>query len=411
MRTDQPEGPKAVAAADTMSCMTPRSAQKSMRAGAGTVAGLFAGIGGFELGLRRAGFEAALLCEHWEPAASTLRRRFRGVPLVGDIRALPHLPLVDVVTAGFPCTDLSQVGRTRGIDGAESGLIREVFRLVRATPPRWLVLENVPNMLVLDRGRAMAVVASWLEEHAWKWAYRVVDSGQMGVAQRRRRVILIASQSEDPRQVLFADETCKLPANLNRDAAAFGFYWTEGNRGLGWAPNAVPTLKGGSSLGIPSSPAVWLPSASVGEAIVKPHIRTAERLQGFPAGWTSDVEREGHRWKLVGNAVTVNVAEWIGRRLMTPGPPVDVPRYAFRENTRWPTAAACVEGKREEWQLSERPLQRRRQDLVSLLNTYGSGPLSFTATSGFAARLAASRLKGGGDEFRAALTQHLAAVG
>src|SRR5256885_9591251 len=82
-----------------------------------TVAGLFAGIGGVERGLARAGGEAELLCEWWEPAKAVLAQRFPDARLVGDVRDLRSLPKVDVVTAGFPCTDLSQAGRTQGIQG------------------------------------------------------------------------------------------------------------------------------------------------------------------------------------------------------------------------------------------------------------------------------------------------------
>ena len=96
--------------------------------------GLFAGIGGFELGLQRAGIDTELLCEYWEPAAAVLKKRF-DAEVVGDIRDLKSLPSVDVVTAGFPCTDLSQVGRTAGIDGTESGLVREAFRLIEQDAP------------------------------------------------------------------------------------------------------------------------------------------------------------------------------------------------------------------------------------------------------------------------------------
>src|SRR5690606_19679397 len=96
-----------------------------------------------------------------------------------------------------------------------------------------------------------------------------------------------------------------------------GFYWTEGLRGLGWAVNAVPTLKGGSSIGIPSPPAIVLPDGRV----VTPDIRDAERLQGFPADWTKVAEtvaRRSARWRLVGNAVSVPAADWIGKRLLKP---------------------------------------------------------------------------------------------
>ncbi len=377
----------------------------------GSVAGLFSGIGGLELGLKRAGFETQLMCEKWAPAADTLRRRFPDVHLHEDIRDLVSLPPVDIVTAGFPCTDLSQVGKTRGIDGQESGLIREVFRLVRDTPPRWVILENVPNMLSLNGGLAIDLITSWFEDHGWHWAYRTVDSQTMGVAQRRRRIILAASRLEDPRSVLFADEVgaphCR---TATAERSTYGFYWTEGNRGVGWAADAVPTLKGGSNLGIPSPPAVWMPSRAAGSTIVTPDIRAAERLQGFPAGWTSHVSHVGQRWKLVGNAVTVNVAEWVGARLADPGEVVEVDCRPFSECSRWPAAAAAIGGHRVAWTLSERPLRRRRQSLMRVLDTHGCHPLSHKATRGFAGRLAASGLRAGGTEFRTALAAHISSM-
>lgn len=358
-----------------------------------------------ELGFQRAGIETALSCEWWEPAASTLRRRFEA-PVVGDIRELESLPAVDVVTAGFPCTDLSQVGRTAGIEGEESGLVREVFRLVLENPPRWLVLENVPNMLTLHRGRAIEVITDWFEEHGWNWAYRVVDSRHMGVAQRRRRVLVVASQTEDPRRVLFADEAGS-PVDKKTEATAYGFYWTEGNRGVGWAPEAVPTLKGGSKLGIPSPPAVWVPGAGEGLRIVRPDIRAAERLQGFPPGWTDHVQREGHRWKLVGNAVTVDVAGWVGARLLEPGDVVEVERAPLAGLKRWPSAAAGVRGQKERWRLSERPLCVDREMVSTVLEEHGRHPLSRKATAGFAKRLAASSLRAGGPDFHRDLRDHV----
>ena len=103
----------------------------------------------------------------------------------------------------------------------------------------------------------------------------------------------------------------------NTADVACGFYWTEGNRGLGWAVDATPTLKGGSGLGIPSPPAIRLPN---GGGICTPDIRDAERLQGFDADWTlvegqDERRRNGQRWKMVGNAVSVPVFSWVGDRL------------------------------------------------------------------------------------------------
>ena len=364
---------------------------------------LFSGIGGFELGLAKAGIDAELLCEYWEPAVQVLRRNF-DTDIVGDIRSLRSLPKCDVVTAGFPCTDLSQVGRTAGIGGAESGLIREVFRLLAGKTPTWVVLENVPNMLNLHGGAPIRYITGWFDDHGWNWAYRTVDSQYFGVRQRRRRVLVVASPTEDPRTVIFADDaSLRAGRECHR---AYGFYWTEGNRGIGWGEGVTPTLKGGSKLGIASPPAVWLCDQEPGFAIARPSIKVGERLQGFPAGWTSDAGREGVRWKLVGNAVTVPVAKWVGRRLVGPGEPVDVERRSLADS-RWPAAAASVGRLREAWCISERPSTiPAGASLASVLGHYGALPLSLGATRGFTSRLKASTLRSRSD-FVDALDTHI----
>src|SRR5882762_176061 len=96
------------------------------------VAGLFAGIGGFERGLQKSGHHAELFCEILPTAQAVLTARFPGVPIAPDIVRLKSLPRsVELLCAGFPCQDLSQAGRTRGLDGEQSGLIEEVFRLLK----------------------------------------------------------------------------------------------------------------------------------------------------------------------------------------------------------------------------------------------------------------------------------------
>ena len=125
---------------------------------------------------------------------------------MGDIATLNKLPQADVVAAGFPCTDLSQAGRIAGIQGEASGLVRHLFGLLQDAHPRWVVVENVRNMLVLDRGPAMGYLVTNLEELGFRWAYRLVDSRFTGVPQRRQRVLMVASREDDPRSVLFADD-------------------------------------------------------------------------------------------------------------------------------------------------------------------------------------------------------------
>ncbi len=360
-----------------------------------TVAGLFAGIGGIERGLAAAGGHAELLCENWEPAKAVLAERFPDVHLVGDVQDLKSLPKVDVVAAGFPCTDLSQAGRTRGIQGKASGLVAEVFRLLRRRRVPALVLENVRNMLVLDGGEAMRYLVAELEALGYRWAYRLVDSRFTGVAQRRQRVIFVASREIDPRAVLFADDAGE-PGLTRYAEDAFGFYWTEGLRGLGWARDAVPTLKGGSTIGIPSPPGVWVPRNRSGRRLVVPAIEEAEELQGFPRDWTAPAEtvsdRKGTRWKLVGNAVTVGVSEWIGQRLADPGEPF-LEGAVIQPGDRWPAAAFGANGKAWAVDVSMWPTHEPYRHLTEVVDVRKATPVSARGAAGFLSRAERGNLR------------------
>jgi len=354
------------------------------------VAGLFAGIGGIESGFARHGHHAKLLCELNEGARAILQAHFPDAEVVGDVCDVHELPEIDLLAAGFPCQDLSQAGRTAGISGAQSGLVGEVFRLLKQHDPTWLLLENVPFMLSLDKGKAMSFLADSLEDMGYTWAYRVLDTRSFGLPQRRQRVILLASKIEDPRTVLFADDADD--SDLPEDGDAFGFYWTEGKRGLGWGVEATPPLKKGSTIGIPSPPAIWFPESNI---VGKPDIRDAERLQGFAEDWTKPAVEAGHvtdrgRWSYVGNAVTVDLADWLGFRLLNPVSYVHG-GYEIAEGSRWPNSAWGRAGERYEVDMGMWPLGSQHEPLSEFLN-YPLTPLSHRATAGFLKRARSSSL-------------------
>jgi DNA (cytosine-5)-methyltransferase 1 len=357
------------------------------------VAGLFAGVGGIERGLARAGHETALLCENEPGAIAVLQERFSCISMHKDIRTLTALPRgTTLIAAGFPCQDLSQAGTTLGIAGSKSGLVGEVFRLVEKHRTPWVLLENVPFMLQLARGEAMNVITTAFESLGYAWAYRVVDARAFGLPQRRRRVYFVASRVGDPRTVLFADEAGVVDEpSLNGHPVACGFYWTEGIRGLGWAVDAIPTLKGGSTIGIPSSPAILMPNGDV----VTPDLRDAERLQGFPAGWTKPAERvakKGTRWKLVGNAVSVPASTWVGKRLAKPGVPLTFSTAFLGNSKQWPRAAWNVGDGRMSVAASEWPVRKPYISLAEFLR-YEPALLSTKATSGFLRRTDVAKLR------------------
>jgi DNA (cytosine-5)-methyltransferase 1 len=359
--------------------------------------GLFAGVGGIELGLKRAGFESRMLCEIDPVAQEVLRRHFPAARVTSDVAQLEKLPKVDVLAAGFPCQDLSQAGRMAGINGERFKLIDHVFRLLKTTksPPTWLVLENVPFMLRLNRGAAMDYIVERLEADGWRWAYRTVDAQSFGIPQRRRRVLVVASKKEDPRPILLQQDAGE-PAEID-DPSAYGFYWTEGYKGLGLASNAVPPLKGGFGLGIPSAPAIWMPGGEPGMAFGTPDIRDLERLQGFPMDWTkpeeSDPKPERARWRLVGNAVCVGVSNWLGRRLRDAGRK----KLTFdRESAplppgSWPAAGWGEKGDRHAVDVSAFPLAKSPPAIDEFLKR-DLKPLSHKAASGFLLRARKSSL-------------------
>ena len=373
------------------------------------VGALFAGIGGLEEGLRRTGsFEAAYFSEIDPGAGEILKAKFPGIPNLGGVETLDTLSGVDLVTAGFPCQDLSQAGRTHGIKGQQSGLVDHLLDLLDTesqSTPR-LLIENVSFMLQLDRGKAMSYLTGRLAGAGYRWAYRVIDTRATGLPQRRRRVFLIASTVEAPEELLLVDD--EGPPVADHEPAAFGFYWTEGTRGIGWAEDAIPTLKGGSAIGIPSPPAIWIP----GRGIFTPSLADAERLQGFPIGWTehaTDAEgvKERNRWKLLGNAVSVPVAQWVGERLLDRPRAIDMARaFTINHDGPWPTAAFGGPEGRFGYRVSEWPFRCPLTPILDLVEEEALSPLSMRATAGFLTRYVTGGLRKR-PEFIEGLRSHL----
>src|SRR5579859_2780010 len=232
------------------------------------VTALFAGVAGLEVGLSRAGHKTTLFCEKDPEAISILRSRFPKIGLVDDVCKQNELldrvdDRSDLLTGGFPCTDISQAGQTKGFNGSQSSLVRQALALIRRRPFSHVLLENVPNWRFLHGGAYLEEVLSELERLGYRWAYRTIDALAFGLPQRRQRIFLYATTEGDPRDVLFNGQVDPSEHEFELEEAAHGFYWTEGNRGLGWGENCVPTLKGGSGLGIPSSPAILLTDGSI----------------------------------------------------------------------------------------------------------------------------------------------------
>ena len=348
---------------------------------------LFSGIGGFELGFQSIGVQTTLMCENDTIAQHVLKTNFPNVNLSSDVCELEKLPRwTDVLCAGFPCQDISTIGNKAGLSGSRSSLIKEVFRLLKKTPVEWIVIENVSNMLHLKSGETINTIVDELELLGYKWAYRTINSMSF-VPQYRRRVFVVASLHNDPRNVLLSGDSTKVLGLISSDVFSnpCGFYWTEGKYAIGLYQNGIPTLKCGSTIGIPSPPAIAFPDGN----IASPDIRDAEKFQGFPADWTKpaeDVTKPSGRWKLVGNAVTVNVVSWIANKMINPEEYNYSNDKEFVVGKKWPTAAWGDGIKRYISKASEYPKERDEVSLVDFLE-YPCKPLSLKAALGFENRL------------------------
>ena len=347
---------------------------------------LFAGIGGFEMAFQSINVSTSLMCEIDPIAQCVLRAQFPKTKLVSDICNLKKLPRgTDIICSGFPCQDISTSGGKKGLSGTRSSLIREVFRLLEDTPVEWVLIENVANMLHLHKGETIKTIIEGLERLGYHWAYRTINSLSF-VPQNRRRVFVLASLNHNPNDVLLSTDCNKVLGEINQEEfiEPCGFYWTEGKYAIGLYQNGIPTLKCGSTIGIPSAPAIAFPDGEVG----CPDIRDAERFQGFPEDWTKpaeEVAKTSSRWKLVGNAVTVDTVAWIAHKIVNPEA-YDSSKDKVIKGGKWPDAAWGSNGKRYISLSSEFPIEREEITLREFLN-HPCKPLSLKASQGFEHRL------------------------
>jgi len=161
---------------------------------------LFAGVGGFDLGMEQAGHECVAQVEWDKNAAGVLKHSWPNVPLFCDVSKVTadDLPDADFITYGFPCQDLSVAGKREGLDGKRSGLFYEATRLIRELRSRgcglrFAVAENVGGLFSADDGLALArCIRELLDCGACETGWRLLDSQYFGVAQRRKRVFIVS---------------------------------------------------------------------------------------------------------------------------------------------------------------------------------------------------------------------------
>lgn len=165
---------------------------------------LFAGVGGFDIGLEAAGWECGWQVEWDKNCQQTLSHHWPNVPKwldVSDVNGA-ELPPVDVITFGSPCQDLSAAGKRAGIqqEGGRSNLFFEATRIIKemrdataGVSPRWAIWENVPGAFTSGKGDDFeAVLTEMADLGASLLEWATLDAQFFGVPQRRRRVFVIA---------------------------------------------------------------------------------------------------------------------------------------------------------------------------------------------------------------------------
>jgi len=190
------------------------------------VLSLFSGVGGFDLGLERAGMTTVAQVEWDKKCQSVLARHWPDVPRWGDVSDVKgaELPDCDLVAFGSPCQDLSVAGKRAGMVEGEtrSGLFYEAVRIIKELQhdgrgPTWVIWENVVGALSSNGGRDFgAVLDSLAGLGAVDVQWRVLDAQFFGVPQRRRRVFVVARL--DPRAA-GQEQVLPLGASVRRDSA------------------------------------------------------------------------------------------------------------------------------------------------------------------------------------------------
>jgi DNA (cytosine-5)-methyltransferase 1 len=155
---------------------------------------LFAGIGGFDVGLERAGFRSAAFCEIEPYCQKVLAKNWPGVPIYGDVRELTAARLAadgvvpDVIVGGFPCQDISKVGRRAGIDGEKSGLWREFARLIGEVRPGLVIVENSAELT----GRGLGDILGDLARLGYDAEWHRIPATYVGARHRRDRTWIVS---------------------------------------------------------------------------------------------------------------------------------------------------------------------------------------------------------------------------
>ena len=293
---------------------------------------LFSGIGGFRLGLQRAGHECVGSCEIDEYARTIYQKHFVG-NIRHDVRHVHEneVPDVDIITAGFPCQAFSIAGKRMGFDDTRGTLFFEIARLAKEIRPKILFLENVKGLLNHDKGRTFGTIINTLYELGYDVEWQVIN-GKYFVPQNRERVFIIGHLRDKPTAKIFpiTDIYQKYDKTLQQAQSEGEWIRDPHTRAI----DANYTKAGGSRTMILMShkqanikeriqdrDESWTLDTSGNKMAVGTNYKIrkltpleCERLMGFPDNWTEGIS-DHQRYKMLGNSVIPQIIEMIGKRL------------------------------------------------------------------------------------------------
>ena len=167
------------------------------------VASFFAGVGGIDLGFEQTGYFKTVYANEFDPyPVQTFEKNFNVKVDCRDIREVVpvDVPDVDGYIFGFPCQAFSVAGYRRGFNDEKGrgNLFFEVMRLVREKHPRFLLAENVKNLVGHDGGHTFAVILEALQAEGYRFRYKVLNAMEYGnTPQNRERIYIVAFRDEE----------------------------------------------------------------------------------------------------------------------------------------------------------------------------------------------------------------------
>jgi DNA (cytosine-5)-methyltransferase 1 len=272
---------------------------------------LFSGIGGFSLGLERAGMQTVAFCEVDPVCRQVLKKHWPDVPIFEDVKTLSVKDIhdtIDVICGGFPCQDISFAGKGAGLAGERSGLWYEYHRLIEEIRPRYVIIENVAAL----RSRGLDEVLRCLAALGYDAEWHCIPAKAVGAPHQRDRVWIVAySNNSGSGTPKYGVDTVGSQVIQERQDESFSRV-----SGCG------QTLAYSSSLGLQGQKEFIKPQHSTAvvnrKAVESQYNRVSHLWSIEPAVGrvANGVSGRVDRLKQLGNAVVPQIPELIGRAIL-----------------------------------------------------------------------------------------------